>query len=138
MALQRVGQADMDMLIDRMVSWSNGNWLEMRAAAAGLSEPILLRDENQILRVLGILDQITAAVGAAQDRDEGFKTLCKGLGVCWSVAVAAAPMQGKQAMERWLSSTNQDVRWIIKEDLKKNRLIKLDKVWVDSCREKLY
>ena len=132
MALQRVGQVDTDLLLDKMEDWAAGNWLEMRAAAAGLAEPILLHEEKHILRALSILDRITSAVEAAQERDVDFKTLCKGLSYCWSVVVAALPSQGKPIMERWLSSTDKDVRRIMKENLKKNRLLKMDKAWVEA------
>ncbi len=43
MALQRVGRVDMDLLLDKLEDWATGNWLEMRAAAAGLAEPALLQ-----------------------------------------------------------------------------------------------
>ena len=36
-------------------------------------------------------------------------------------------------MEHWLSSTDKDVRRIIKANLKKNRLVKMDKAWVETC-----
>jgi hypothetical protein len=133
MALQRVGQVDMSLLLDKMEIWVTGNWLEMRAAAAGLAEPVLLREEGHILRALETLDRITATVESAQKRKEDFKTLCKGLGYCWSVVVAALPTQGKYSMERWFSSTDKDVRWIMKENLKKNRLVRMDKAWVEAC-----
>jgi hypothetical protein len=133
MALQRVGQVDMDLLLDKMDIWSTGDWLEMRAAAAGLAEPVLLREEGHILRALEILDRVTATVESAQERNEDFKILCKGLGYCWSVVVAAKPNHGKQSMERWLSGTDKDVRRIMKENLKKNRLVKMDKTWVEAC-----
>jgi hypothetical protein len=137
MALQRVGQIDMDLLLDKMEDWATGNWLEMRAAVAGLAEPSLLREEKHILRALDILDQITSAVESAQERDEDFKTLCKGLGYCWSVVVAALPSQGKQAMERWFSSTDKDVRRIMKTNLKKKRLERMDLDWVNVWIAKL-
>lgn len=133
MALQRVGQVDMDLLLNKMEDWAAGNWLEMRAAAAGLAEPSLLQEERHIFRALDILDRTTSAVEAAQERDADFKTLCKGLSYCWSVVVAALPPQGKAAMEHWLSSTDKDVRRIIKANLKKNRLVKMDKAWVETC-----
>ena len=150
MALQRVGQADMETLLGKMETWANGNWLEMRAAAAGLAEPALLREDKHILRALEILDHITSAVASAQERDdpvssrknimkrdEDFKTLRKGLGYCWSVIVVALPAQGKRAMEHWLSSPNKDVRWIMKENLKKKRLERMDKDWVSSWKSKI-
>ena len=137
MALQRVGQVDMELLLDKMEVWSTGSWLEMRAVAAGLAEPVLLRDVGQILRVLEILDHITASVESAQERDEDFKILCKGLGYCWSVVVVALPVQGKQAMERRLFNTDKDVRRIMKENLSKIRLLKMDKAWVEACLARL-
>lgn len=133
MALQRVGQVDMDMLLDKMDVWSTGDWLEMRAAAAGLAEPVFLREEGHILRALEILDRVTATVESAQERNEDFKILCKGLSYCWSVVVAAKPNHGKQVMERWLSSMDEDVCRIMRENLKKNRLVKMDKAWVEAC-----
>jgi hypothetical protein len=137
MALQRVGNVDMDSLLDKMEDWVGGTWLEMRAAAAGLAEPALLREVGQILRALEILDRVTTTVEAAQERDEAFKTLCKGLSYCWSVVVVALPVQGKGAMERWLSSQDKDVRRIMQENMKKNRLVKMDKAWVEACLAKL-
>lgn len=137
MALQRVGKADMEILLAHMESWSTGSWLEMRAAAAGMAEPVLLQEESHILRALEILGRITTAVESAQERKEDFKILCKGLSYSWSVVVAALPAQGKQAMERWFSSPDKDVRRIMKENLKKNRLVKMDKAWVISWESKL-
>jgi len=133
MALQRVGQADMGGLLDKMETWASGNWLEMRAAAAGLAEPSLLKEKKHILRALDILDQITSSVESAQERNDDFKTLCKGLSYCWSIVVAALPTQGKKAIEKWLSNTDKDVRRIMKENLKKNRLTRMDKDWVEAC-----
>jgi hypothetical protein len=70
-------------------------------------------------------------------KDESFKVLRQGMGYCWSVAVAALPDVGKPMMEKWLSSPDQDVRWIMKENLKKNRLVKMDADWVEACNLKL-
>jgi len=137
MALQRVGWINMDSLIGKMETWAGGNWLEMRAAAAGLAEPSLLKDEKQILRALDILDQITSSVESAPERNEDYKILCKGLSYCWSVVVAALPAQGKEYMERWFSSTDKDVRRIMKENLKKKRLERMDKDWVNRWTAKI-
>ena len=137
MALQRVGRKDMEALLDKMETWATGTWLEMRAVAAGLAEPALLKEERHILRVLTLLDRITAAIENAMKRNEDFKTLRQGLGYCWSVVVAALPAQGKGAMERWLSSTDKDVRWIMKENLKKKRLERMDKDWVNLWKSKM-
>jgi hypothetical protein len=37
-------------------------------------------------------------------------------------------------MERWLSSINPDIRWIMRENLKKNRLLPMDAAWVTQAQ----
>ena len=135
MAVQRLGDVDMDLLLQEMEKWSEGNLLEKRAAAAALCEPRLLHGEGQVKGVLQILDQITASIPYVENRraDE-FKALRKGLGYCWSVAVAALPERGKEVMERWLSSDDKDVIWIMKENLRKQRLTRMDAEWVEKWK----
>jgi hypothetical protein len=138
MALQRYGAVDMDALLREMETWSKGSPLEQRAAAAALCEPSLLRDANHAERVLGILDQITASVTRVEERrSDEFRALRKGLGYCWSVAVAAHPEAGKAMLERWLTSDDPDVRWIMRRNLKKKRLARMDSAWVAACQDRL-
>ena len=138
MALQRLGQVDMGSLLQEMHKWSKGNLLEKRAAAAALCEPTLLREEKHIESVLQILDEITASIQRVEDRkSDEFKALRKGLGYCWSVAVVALPEEGKKMMERWFSSNDQDVLWIMKENLKKKRLTRMDAEWVERWKVRL-
>jgi hypothetical protein len=138
MALQRFGAADMDALLQAMQEWSRGNPLEQRAAAAALCEPCLLHQEAHAEQVLRILEGITASLASMKDRQgDDFRALRQGLGYCWSVAVAAHPQAGKTMMERWLASEDGDVRWIMRENLKKTRLARMDADWVAMCRERL-
>lgn len=138
MALQRWGDKDMDALLGAMESWSQGNPLEQRAAAAALCEPRLLSQEKHVERVLHILDGITTSVLGTRERtSDDFRALRQGLGYCWSVAVAALPEPGKLAMEKWMASTDPDVRWIMKENLKKNRLRRMDQAWVQRWSSQL-
>ncbi len=138
MALQRWGDVDMDALLREMEIWCTGNPLEQRAAAAALCEPRLLREEAHAAQVLQILGRITASIQGREDRkSDEFKALRKGLGYCWSVAVAALPEKGKPAMERWFSSDDPDVRWIMRENLKKDRLVRMDLQWAGSWVTKL-
>ena len=82
-----------------------------------------------------ILDRITASMAAATDRQsDAFVALRKGLGYCRSVAVAALPEFGKPLMEKWFSSSDKDVRWIMRENLKKNRLQRMDAAWVEKWK----
>jgi hypothetical protein len=133
MALQRVGDADIDFLLKEMCEWSKGNFLEKRAAAAALCEPRLLTSEKIASAVLGILDYVTSSiVGFPAKKDEPFEVLKKGLAYCWSVAVAACPEKGKKLMEKWAVSKDKNVLWIMRENLKKNRLVRMDKEWVQA------
>jgi hypothetical protein len=131
MGLQRLGDVDMASLLVEMRSWAQGNFLEQRAAAAALCEPRLLKQPEHSRAVLSILDTITVSIQQAADRQgETFQTLRKGMGYCWSVAVTALPSEGKPIMERWFKVPDKDIRWIMKENLKKNRLVRLDPGWV--------
>jgi len=136
--LQLAGDQDMDLLLNEMQIWSKGSWYEKRAAAAALAEPRLLKHPKFAKRVLEILDQITSSMEKATDREaESFKILRQGMAYCWSVAVVALPESGKPIMERWLNSKDKDVLWIMRENLKKNRLVKMDSTWVKQSLQGL-
>ena len=137
MALQRLGDVNMDQLISEMWKWSHGTPLEQRAAAAALCEPRLLVKSQSAGEALKILDAITASIELVADRhNDDFLALRKGLGYCWSVAVSALPEQGKALMEKWLVKTDKDVQWIMQENLKKTRLKRADADWVEHWLKK--
>ena len=79
--------------------------------------------------------------GAEERRSEEFKALRKGLGYCWSVAVAAAPEVGKPAFEqlvgRAAASDDRDLAWVARENLRKRRLQRLDPAWVERLLQRL-
>ena len=132
--LQLVGDQNMDLLLSEMQKWSKGNWYEKRAAAAALAEPRLLKEPKYTRKVLRILDEITESMeNADESKDEAFKVLRQGMAYCWSVVVAALPEAGRPLMEKWSDSRDKDIRWMIRENLKKNRLIKMDAAWVEAC-----
>jgi len=138
MALQMLGIADMERLLDEMRKWSRGNALEKRAAAAALCEPVLLKDPDNVVQVIHILDGITMAMSFAVDRkSEDFQALRKGMGYCWSVAAAADPEEGKRAMEKWFYSDDKDIMWVMRENLKKNRMERMDPAWTKKWGEYL-
>jgi hypothetical protein len=137
MALQRLGKENMARLLTAMDEWSMGNWLEKRAAAAALAEPALLHDEKDALKALQLLDRITASMENSKDAKSGnYKILQQGLSYCWSVVVVAAPDEGKKLMEKWLVCADPAIRRIMQENLKKNRLIRMDAAWVEKWRGK--
>jgi 3-methyladenine DNA glycosylase AlkC len=131
MALQRVGDANIEFLLREMKEWSKGNPLEKRAAIAALCEPRLLTSDKVAGSVLDILDEVTASFANLPDRkSEDSEVLRKGLAYCWSVAAAAHPDKGKKLIEKWTRNNDKDITWIMKENLKKNRLMRMDRHWV--------
>lgn len=137
MALHMIGHFDMDRLIGIAAKWSDGNCYEQRAAVAGLCEPDLLWDERHAGPVFAILDSVTANVEAGTGcSTEGTRILKKGLSYCWSVAVAAYPDEGKAAMENWIASGSTAVRRIMRNNLKKKRLAKMDPEWVSRQKQR--
>jgi hypothetical protein len=138
MALQRLGDVDMAVLLQVAEEWSQGDLLEQRAAAAAVCEPRLLGQPEHVGRVLQLLDAITASLTQVVDRrSDDFRVLRQALGYCWSVAVAAWPEKGRAMMEHWLASSDRDVRWVMRENLRKNRLQRLDAAWVERCKAQL-
>ncbi len=138
MALQRLGKVDMDALLQEMEQWSKGNLLEQRAAVAALCEPSQLRETEKVERVLEILDTVTTFLEQVVDRrNDEFRVLRKGLGYCWSVAIVALPKTGRKMMERWIANDDKDVLWVMKENLRKKRLTRMDAQWVATLKARL-
>jgi len=101
------------------------NWLVMRAVAAGVAEPALLTNKRTARSALKLHKRIFTQILNARERGSGeFKTLKKGLGYTLSVVICAVPKEGFEYMHELLDSRDADVVWIIKENLKKNRLMK--------------
>ncbi len=135
MALQRLGKKNMGKLLEAMEPWSLGNWYEKRAAAAALAEPVLLQNEKDALRALHLLDGMTISMeNSTEARSVGFRVFQQGLSYCWSVVVAAAPIEGKRLMEKWLTCEDRIIQRVMQENLKKNRLLRMDPAWVEKWR----
>ncbi|MEK4512480.1 hypothetical protein [Paenibacillus sp. FSL K6-2524] len=138
MALQIYGEYNMERLLSEMAIWSVERLLEQRAAVAAICEPKLLKDARYGEKLFIILNQTTSSLLIEDNRKEdGFLVLKKALAYCWSVAIAAYPDQGKNAFQPWLNYENKDIRWVLKENLTKNRLQKLDSIWVERCKDKI-
>jgi hypothetical protein len=123
MALQRWADDDSPAMLEEAERWAGGTRLEQRAAAAGTCEPRLLRDPAVTRRVLALLDQVTATLPGAEDRrTDAYRTLRQALGYCWSVAIAADPVDGLALFARWRRHQDPDVAWVVRENLGKARL----------------
>jgi hypothetical protein len=130
MALQQWGRQNMDLLLQEMAHWTQGTLLERRAAAAAVCEPDLLVKARHAEGALLLLDAIMESLASVQERNsEAFKALRKGLSYCWSVAVVAQPQLGKPLFEKWLHHSDPDIVWIMKQNLKKSRMARMDPEW---------
>jgi len=117
---------------------AGGNLLEMRAAATAVAEPPTLQDKDTALWALQLHRDIFARVLRITERkSEDFRILRKALGYTLSVVVCAVPQEGFAFLAQLADSKDADVRWIVKENLKKNRLVK-DFPWhVESIKATL-
>jgi len=122
--LQRLGDKRPDRLAQIAVDWATkGTPLEARAAVAAVAEPRLLRDGQLIAPALAALNAATEQVTqAANRRADDVRVLRQALGYAWSVVVAADPARVWDSFQRLATVDDPDVRWIVAENLKKNRL----------------
>jgi len=109
-------------------AWLRGGPLEQRASVAAVAEPRLLVPEAAAVSALRLMGQATRGLVKGSER-EPRRVLRQALGYAWSAVVAAAPKQGKAAMEGWFASENEDVRWVMRENVGKARLKRLDPKW---------
>jgi hypothetical protein len=144
MALQTLGDRDPSALFDLADRWLKqetatatatdaASLLTLRAVAAGVAEPRLVKGEAAALAGQNILNRIMellVAVPIGERRSEGFRVLQKALGYCWSVVVPGAPGPGFDALERWARSGDPAAAQIVRVNLTKTRLRRVDPVRV--------
>ena len=113
--------------------------LVMRAVAATVAEPAILKDKETAISALqlhrNIMDQV---LETKERKSESFKVLRKSLGYTLSVVVHAIPKEGSEFMAQLADSQDSDVLWIVKENLKKNRLVKNFPEQVESMKKSLH
>jgi hypothetical protein len=133
-----VASHDQDALqtFDRWIA--DGSALELRAVAAGVAKPTLLKNDETAQAALGLHQAILDQVLKIEDRkSDEFKALRKGLGYTLSLVVQALPEEGFQFMRELVATQDKDVLWIVKENLKKNRLVKNHPAQVESIKSSL-
>jgi hypothetical protein len=126
MAIQSMIEKQPRKTLSEIAKWiENDSWFAMRAVAAGVAEPALLKDDQTAKSALELHKKIFAKIAAAQQRKSSeLKTLKQGLGYSLSVVVRAVPREGFEYMRQLAEGQDADTRWILKENLKKNRLIR--------------
>jgi len=124
-ALQDLIETQPQKTIEKLEAWvKNDDWLAMRAVAAGVAEPRLLKNKGTAMSALELHKRIIQRIISEKNRDADFKTLKQALGYSISVVVSEAPDDGFAYMHRLAESDDEDILWIIRENLKKARLTK--------------
>lgn len=113
--------------------WSLKNERYKRCIIAGLCEPKNLENKYILDSAFKYLNMFTNDYNSYTSKlSEDQKILRKALGYAWSVAIVADCNKGKSLFVKLLDSDNKNIRWIVKNNLKKNRLKKIDVEWVES------
>jgi hypothetical protein len=93
--------------------------------AAAVSDPELLQEGQIAHPALQIHIELFEHVRSIENRKkEAFRVLRKGLGYTLSLVVVALPERGVELMDATICSQAPDLLWIVKNNLKKNRLLK--------------
>jgi hypothetical protein len=126
MGIQRLIAKRGQSALNELDGWvAKNEWFVMRAVAAGVAEPALLKDESTAKHALELHKKIFALILATGERKTiGFKALRQTLGYSLSVVISATPKHGFEYLQRLAESHDADILWVIGENLKKNRLIK--------------
>jgi hypothetical protein len=124
--LQQMLAADWSRTVTALKDWvTDAHPLVVRAAAAAVAEPPLLKGADRAADALAMQEGAISwlqTLPSAHRKEEGVPALRQALGFTLSVAVAAAPEAGFALLARLAAQPDPDVRWIVGENLKKNRL----------------
>lgn len=134
MAIQEL-TTDLGTSLDRLVDWT-ASPLEQRAVVAGLCEPRLLGEPVATGRLLDLLAGLTRGFDHDRRLSADEQVLRQALGYAWSVAVAAHP-EGRGVFGELLDCCGKHVVWILRENLKKTRLVRMSPLWVEELQSRL-
>jgi hypothetical protein len=120
-AFQLIGENDFNELKPIFSEWINkSNNTEKRAILVSLAHPPFLNEE-----IAKFCFEMTDIVLLKMDKENNFDILRKGLEFTISVFAAANPKVGFAFLRKWIGKDKM-INKIIKENLKKNRLVKTD------------
>ena len=115
-----------EYVIENFNKWMvENNFLELRAIAAAYADPFLLK--NKIISQNGLKTHrkiFDIVIKSKERKSDDFKTLRKALGFTFSLIATVYPPNSFGVMKKLLELNDKDITWIVKENLKKNRLVK--------------
>ena len=128
LAYQELLSADAEVAIERLLALAmRGSYLQQRAAIASLAEPRLLyspRILDAALAVQRVVLERMHVVPTSERKREDFRVLRRTLGYTLSVVTAASPDAGFTVMRDCVLWDDDDIRWVLRENLRKKRLAK--------------
>jgi hypothetical protein len=124
LAVQRLLDADWERAIRLLQAWAGDeDPLVVRAAAAAVAEPPLLRTPERATAAADVQRRAVGSLHACPAdvrRSESVRVLRQALG--FSVSVAVAATGDFSLLEGMATSGDPDLRWVVRENLKKARL----------------
>ena len=128
---QFIGENDFNELKSILSEWVNeSNNLEKRAILVSLAHPPFLNETNA-----EFCFDITESILKKMDKENNFDVLRKGLEFTISVFVAANTKCGFGFIKKWVGK-DKTIDKILKENLKKNRLVKKNSLEVNNLLSK--
>ena len=128
MAIQEIMDVNPKKTMERLIRWLDAkDYLVQRALVAGLAEPRLLKNYKIAKISLEIHKEIIKKVTKEKDiKDPNYQVLIKGLCYTLSVVVAGIEDEGFKYLEELARINNPVIKKIVRENLKKHRLRRLD------------
>jgi len=136
-ALRYIGRKDFQRLINYVDDWKAGTALEQWTCLAAVCSPELLKDQEDMLKALELLEWITATFVESLNWNHDYKLLQDEVARCWAKIVAENPAKGKQKMERWMKEQHPMVKTIMKNSLLKDSLQAQEKEWANEWLGKI-
>ena len=139
MAIQELMDARPEATIEKLQAWIHEDRdLIHRAVVAGLAEPRFMENKEIARKALDMHKTILARVAnEAARRDADYKALVKGLCYTLSVIITGIEEEGFTYLETLIATEHPTVKKIVRENLKKKRLMRLNAEKVIELQQKL-
>lgn len=126
MGIQRVLLNKAKNIIKELENWiKEKDYYIWRAVVAGIAEPAIVKNKEVAKKALEIHKRILKQILNIEDRkSESYKKLRQALGYTLSVVVEQIPQEGFEYINQIVKEDDMDIIWIMKTNLKKNRLLK--------------